>query len=105
MWQAPAHSRWADVAGGGAWWSQSEIPRIKNNFMNNNLFQKKNIFIKIHFFHSVVTVAIAAGRRLSHRIFNNEADSKLDYSDIPSVVFSHPPSGSVGLSQSESSDV
>ncbi|MEZ4871172.1 MAG: FAD-dependent oxidoreductase [Bdellovibrionales bacterium] len=33
-------------------------------------------------------VAIAAGRRLAHRIFNNEKDSKLDYQNIPTVVFS-----------------
>ena len=38
-------------------------------------------------------VAIAAGRRLAHRIFNNEQDSKLDYENIPTVVFSHPPIG------------
>ena len=41
-------------------------------------------------------VAIAAGRHLSHRIFNNEADRKLNYKNIPTVVFSHPPIGTVG---------
>ncbi|XP_014782491.1 glutathione reductase, mitochondrial isoform X1 [Octopus bimaculoides] len=46
-------------------------------------------------------VAIAAGRRLAHRLFNDEAESKMDYTDIPSVVFSHPPVGSVGLTQAE----
>jgi len=46
-------------------------------------------------------VAIAAGRRLSHRIFNNEADSKMDYENIPTVVFSHPPVGTIGLTQGE----
>lgn len=44
-------------------------------------------------------VAIAAGRRLSRRLFNNEVDLKLDYNNIPSVVFSHPPIGTVGLSE------
>jgi glutathione reductase (NADPH) len=39
------------------------------------------------------SVAIAAGRKLSHRLFNNEPDSKLDYENIPSVVFTHPPIG------------
>ena len=43
-----------------------------------------------------VLVAIAAGRKLAHRIFNNEADAKLDYHNIPTVVFSHPPVGVVG---------
>jgi len=44
-------------------------------------------------------VAIAAGRRLSDRLFGGMADRHLDYSDIPTVVFSHPPIGTVGLSE------
>jgi len=44
-------------------------------------------------------VAIAAGRQLAHRLFNNETDAKLDYSNIPTVVFSHPPVGTVGLTE------
>ncbi len=46
-------------------------------------------------------VAIAAGRKLSNRLFDNQADSKLDYSNIPTVIFSHPPVGTVGLSEAE----
>lgn len=46
-------------------------------------------------------VAIAAGRKLAHRVFNNEPESKLDYNDIPTVVFSHPPIGTVGLTEEE----
>lgn len=46
-------------------------------------------------------VAIAAGRRLAHRIFNNEPNSKLDYCNIPTVVFSHPPIGTVGRTEAE----
>ncbi|KND02568.1 glutathione-disulfide reductase [Spizellomyces punctatus DAOM BR117] len=46
-------------------------------------------------------VAIAAGRRLSDRLFGGKKDSKLDYDNIPSVIFSHPPCGSVGLSEAE----
>ena len=46
-------------------------------------------------------VAIAAGRRLAHRLFNGEEDLCLDYSNIPSVVFSHPPIGTVGLTEAE----
>jgi glutathione reductase (NADPH) len=44
-------------------------------------------------------VAIAAGRKLSERLFNNKPDSKLDYSLIPSVIFSHPTAGSIGLTE------
>jgi len=46
-------------------------------------------------------VAIAAGRRLAHRLFDNKHDLKLDYENIPSVVFSHPPVGSIGLTEEE----
>uniref|UniRef100_A0A8C8DH85 Glutathione reductase n=1 Tax=Oryzias sinensis TaxID=183150 RepID=A0A8C8DH85_9TELE len=46
-------------------------------------------------------VAIAAGRKLAHRLFEGKKDSKLDYSCIPTVVFSHPPIGTVGLTEEE----
>jgi glutathione reductase (NADPH) len=49
-------------------------------------------------------VAIAAGRRLSDRVFGGMTDRHLDYSDIPTVVFSHPPIGTVGLSEAEAID-
>jgi pyruvate/2-oxoglutarate dehydrogenase complex dihydrolipoamide dehydrogenase (E3) component len=42
---------------------------------------------------------VAAGRRLSERLFNNKPDEHLDYSNIPTVVFSHPPIGTVGLTE------
>ena len=44
-------------------------------------------------------VAIAAGRKLAHRLFDNKPDLKLDYSNIPTVVFSHPTIGTVGLTE------
>lgn len=46
-------------------------------------------------------VAIAAGRRLSERLFNNKADEHLDYSNIATVVFSHPVIGTVGLTEQQ----
>uniref|UniRef100_A0A8C5HDK2 Glutathione reductase n=1 Tax=Gouania willdenowi TaxID=441366 RepID=A0A8C5HDK2_GOUWI len=46
-------------------------------------------------------VAIAAARKLAHRLFEAKKDSKLDYSCIPTVVFSHPPIGTVGLTEEE----
>ncbi len=46
-------------------------------------------------------VAVAAGRRLAERLFNNKADSRVDYDNIPSVVFSHPPIGTVGITEDE----
>ena len=50
---------------------------------------------------TLTPVAIAAGRRLSDRLFGGKPQAKLDYDDIPSVVFSHPPIGTVGLSESD----
>ena len=46
-------------------------------------------------------VAIAAGRRLAHRLFGAAefSKAKLDYSNIPSVVFAHPEVGSIGLTE------
>jgi len=46
-------------------------------------------------------VAIAAARRLSDRLFNNKPDRKLDYDNIPTVMFSHPPIGTIGLTEEQ----
>lgn len=46
-------------------------------------------------------VAIAAGRRLADRLFGGQPEARLDYANIPSVIFSHPPSGTCGLTQEE----
>ena len=46
-------------------------------------------------------VAKTAGSRLATRLFGGDANSKLDYSVIPSVAFSHPPMGKVGLTEAE----
>jgi len=44
-------------------------------------------------------VAIAAGRRLADRLFDGRTDRHLDYENIATVVFSHPPIATVGLSE------
>lgn len=46
-------------------------------------------------------VAVAAGRRLSERLFNNKPEEKLDYETIPTVMFSHPALGTVGLTEDQ----
>jgi glutathione reductase (NADPH) len=50
---------------------------------------------------ALTPVAIAAGRRLSDRLFGGKPERHLNYEMIPSVVFTHPPVGSVGLSERE----
>ncbi|MBP6986150.1 MAG: glutathione-disulfide reductase [Alphaproteobacteria bacterium] len=51
--------------------------------------------------YELTPVAIAAGRRLAMRLFAGKSDLKLTYENIPTVVFSHPPIGTIGLSELE----
>ena len=46
-------------------------------------------------------VAIKAGRTLSERLFNGKTSAKMDYTTIPTVVFSHPAIGTVGLTEDQ----
>ncbi len=46
-------------------------------------------------------VAIAAGRRLADRLFGGRPERHLNYEMIPTVVFSHPPIGTVGMTEAE----
>jgi glutathione reductase (NADPH) len=50
---------------------------------------------------ALTPVAIAAGRRLSDRLFGAKPERHLDYTMIPTVIFTHPPIGTVGLSEAE----
>ncbi|MCG2633644.1 MAG: glutathione-disulfide reductase [Gammaproteobacteria bacterium] len=50
---------------------------------------------------ALTPVAVAAGRRLASRLFDNQPELKMDYDTIPTVVFSHPPIGTVGLTEAE----
>ena len=49
-------------------------------------------------------VAIAAGRRLSDRIFDGQSERRLSYELIPTVIFSHPPIGTIGLTEPEAAE-
>lgn len=51
--------------------------------------------------YQLTPVAIAAGRRLADRLHNGMTDRHLEYKDIPSIVFSHPPIGTTGLTEKE----
>jgi glutathione reductase (NADPH) len=55
--------------------------------------------------YPLTPVAIAAGRRLSDRLFNNQSKRHLEYENIPVVVFSHPPVGTVGISENKAREI
>jgi glutathione reductase (NADPH) len=54
---------------------------------------------------ALTPVAIAAGRRLSDHLFGGKPDSHLDYTNIPSVIFSHPPIATIGLSETDAREL
>jgi len=50
-------------------------------------------------------VAIAAGRRLGDRLFGSEPKARIEYHDIATVVFSHPPIGTIGYTEEKAKEV
>jgi glutathione reductase (NADPH) len=54
---------------------------------------------------ALTPVAVAAGRRLADRLFGGVPDARLDYTNVPTVVFGHPPLGAVGMSEEAARDL
>ena len=50
---------------------------------------------------ALTPVAIAAGRRLADRLYGGMEERHLDYRLIPTVIFSHPTIGTVGMTEDE----
>ncbi len=50
---------------------------------------------------ALTPVAIAAARRLMDRLFGGKPEAKLNYDDIATVVFAHPPLGMAGLTEAQ----
>eukprot|EP00560_Eucampia_antarctica_P009124 CAMPEP_0197826946 /NCGR_PEP_ID=MMETSP1437-20131217/3820_1 /TAXON_ID=49252 ORGANISM="Eucampia antarctica, Strain CCMP1452" /NCGR_SAMPLE_ID=MMETSP1437 /ASSEMBLY_ACC=CAM_ASM_001096 /LENGTH=513 /DNA_ID=CAMNT_0043427601 /DNA_START=43 /DNA_END=1584 /DNA_ORIENTATION=- len=79
----------------------------KNNFIKVDKYQNTNV----ENFYAVGDVcgqieltpmAIAAGRKLADRLFGetkDNKDSKVSYENVPTVVFSHPTIGTIGLTE------
>ena len=77
-----------------------------SNFVITDAFQNTNIegvyaIGDVTGRAALTPVAIAAGRRLSDRLFGGKLQRHLDYNLIPTVVFTHPPIGTVGASEAE----
>ena len=53
---------------------------------------------------ALTPVAIAAGRRLADRLYGGMTDRRLEYERIPTVIFTHPPIGTVGLTEGQARD-
>jgi len=76
----------------------------ESGFIATDKFQQTNVE---HIFaigdvtgrDALTPVAIAAGRRLADRLFGGMQGRHLDYDLIPTVIFSHPPIGTVGMSE------
>ena len=85
------------------------IDTTLHNKIKTDAFQ--NTTLKNHYALGDITeaaeltpVAIKAGRQLSERIFNNKPNSKLNANSIPTVVFSHPPIATLGLTQAQANE-
>jgi glutathione reductase (NADPH) len=81
----------------------------KNGFIPTDKFQQTNINNVYALGDAtgrtpLTPVAIAAGRRLSDRLFNAMKDRHLNYDNIATVIFSHPPIGTIGLTQAEAEE-
>lgn len=50
---------------------------------------------------ALTPVAVSAGRKLADRLFGGKPNARLDYRNVPSVVFSHPPLGTIGMSEQQ----
>ena len=75
-------------------------------FIPTDKFQKTNVG---HIFAlgdvtgraALTPVAIAAGRRLADRLYGGMDSRYLDYELIPTVIFSHPPIGTIGMTEEQ----
>ena len=80
------------------------VARYDDGFVITDKFQNTNVagvyaIGDVTGREALTPVAIAAGRRLADRLFGGKPERHLDYELIPTVIFSHPPIGSVGLTE------
>lgn len=76
-----------------------EIDKYQNT-TGNNIYAVGDVTGRVE----LTPVAIAAGRRLSERLFNEKEKEYLSYDNIPTVIFTHPPIGTIGMTEEEARD-
>jgi glutathione reductase (NADPH) len=84
----------------------ADVERLRNGVVPTDAYQNTNIpgiyaIGDITGRTPLTPVAIAAGRRLAARLFDAQPESRVDYDNIPSVVFAHPPVATVGLTETQ----
>ncbi len=82
------------------------VEQDDNGFIPTDKFQRTNVdnifaLGDVTGRAQLTPVAIAAGRRLADRLYGGMAGRHLDYELIPTVIFSHPTIGTVGLTEDE----
>ena len=73
---------------------------VVDEFQNTNvpgIYAIGDVIDKVN----LTPVAIRAGRILSERLFNNKPHLKMCYDNIATVIFSHPPIASVGITEDD----
>lgn len=93
-------------ASAGLGLEEAGVDTDDEGFITTNLYQETDV---AHVYaigdvtgrEQLTPVAIAAGRRLADRLYGGMEGRHLDYSNIPTVVFTHPPLGTVGLSEAQ----
>lgn len=82
------------------------VHRDDNGFLPTDEYQRTNVDTvfalgDVTGREALTPVAIAAGRRLADRLYGGMDDRHLEYRTIPTVIFSHPPIGTVGMTEDE----
>ena len=93
------NSEWLDLDKAG-------VERDDDGYIPTDLYQQtnvENVFAlgDVTGRAQLTPVAIAAGRRLADRLYGGMEGRHLDYELIPTVIFSHPPIGTVGLTEAQ----
>ncbi len=93
-----------DPATGGLELATARVEMDASGFVPTDEFQNTNVagvyaVGDVTGRAALTPVAIAAGRRLADRLFDQQSEAHLSYENIPTVIFTHPPVGTVGMTE------